>query len=182
MHVYSVLLVVIFVLAGSAAHGQSSDPLACRNEPAEIAIEACNRVINSGKYSRVDLAKAYLDRGQKYYTLKRYDDAMSNANSAIRLNALGPVDLAIAYSNLGNAYFATDQVDRAIAEYTSAIRINPKYAAPYTARGILRERKGEIDAALADYRRAASLPPDGFSDDEWARGTAERAIDRLTKR
>ena len=160
MHVYSLFLAAILALAVSAAQGQGSDPLACRNEPAEIAIEACNRVINSGKYSRVDLAKAYLDRGQKYYTLKRYDDAIDNANSAIRLKALSPVDLAIAYSNLGNAYFATNQVDEAIAEYTTAIRINPKYAAPYTARAILRERKGEIDAALADYRRALSTAPD----------------------
>jgi tetratricopeptide (TPR) repeat protein len=183
MHARTLLLTAIFTLAASAVQAQSGDPDVCRNDPdAEAAIEACSRVINSGSYSRVDLGKAYLDRGQKLYTLKRYDDAISNATSAIQLNALGPVDLAIAYSNRGNAYFATDRVDQAIGEYTTAIRINPKYAAPYTARGLLRERKGEIDSALADFRRALSTPLDGFSDDDWARGTAERAIERLTKR
>ncbi len=183
MHVFSAFLITTLALAVSAAQAQGTDPRSCRDEPnAESAIEACNRVINSGRYSKMDLAKAYLDRGQKYYTLNRHDDAISNATSAIQMNVLGPVDLAIAYSNRGNAYFVTDRADQAIAEYTTAIRINPNYAAPYTARGLLLQRKGDTNAALADFRRAVSLPRGDFSDDEWARSTAERHIEQLKQR
>lgn len=177
------LLAACLAVAAPAAIAQSDDPETCRSSTdLEAGIEACNRAINSGRYSGETLAKVYVDRGQKYYQLKNYGKAIEDASIAINRGSLSKVDLAIAYSNRGNAYFATDKVDQAIAEYTTAIGTNPKYAAPYTARGLLRERKGETELALADFRRALSTPSDGFGDDDWAHETAERAIDRLTKR
>jgi tetratricopeptide (TPR) repeat protein len=177
------LCAAFLAVTASAALAQSDDPETCRTgQDSETAIEACNRVINSGRYSGKTVNKAYLDRGQKYYQLKNYDRAVADASAAINSGLLLKADLAIAYSNRGNAYFAKNEVERAIAEYTNAIRVNPNYAAPYTARGLLRERKGERDAALSDFRMALRIPRGDFGDDDWAKSTAQDRIDELTKR
>lgn len=177
------LCAVSLAVAGSAALAQNDDPETCRSgQNPETAIEACNRVINSGRYSGETVSQAYVDRGHKYYRLKIYDRAAADASKAINSGLLSKADLALAYSNRGNVYFVTNEVERAIAEYTSAIRINPNYAAPYTARGLLRERRGERDAALSDFRQALRVPHGDYGDDDWAKSTARQRIDELTKR
>jgi tetratricopeptide (TPR) repeat protein len=178
------LLAGLFVFVTTPVSAQTGDTETCRiGSNPEIAIEACNRVINSGQSSRRDIARAYVDRGHKHYVLKNYDAAIRDATAAIELrNVLAPDDLAIAYSNRGNGYFVKDDPYRAIPDYTTAINTNPAYAAPYTARGLLRERKGEIEAALADFRQALRTPRGDFGDDGWARETAQRKIDALEKR
>ncbi len=177
-------LAAFLVVAAPQVLAQNDDPETCRvSSDVEAGIEACNRVINSGRYTRRELARAYVDRGQKYYVLKNHDQAIRDASRAIELgSAMAPIDLAIAYSNRGNGYFVTNQVDRAIADYTAAIRTYPDFAAPYTARGLMRERKGESEAALADFRAALRAPRGDFEDDDWAKSTAQNRIDHLTNR
>lgn len=174
---------VCIAVAGSAALAQGDDPEICRSGlDLEAGIEACDRIINSERYSPETTAKAYVDRGQKYYQSKDYARAIEDASAAIRMGSLLRVDLAIAYSNRGNAYFVKNDTDRAIENYSEAIRLNPDFAAPYTARGLMRERKGETAAALADFRAALRVPRGNFDDDDWAKSTSQRRIDELTKR
>ena len=47
----------------------------------------------------------------------------------------------------------------AIAEYNTAIRISPQYLYPYRSRAEAYEARGDLAAALADYRVALSLDP-----------------------
>jgi len=173
-----------FLALVSPLAAQGKDPESCRTNPdGDAAIEACNRVINSGRYSRSDVARAYLDRGQRYYTKNEIDRAIADASTAISTGALNAESLAIAYSNRGNGWFVKDDIDRAIADYTTAIRTNSRFAAPLTARGLLKEKSGDIEGALRDFRAALRIENrNRFDDDRWARETAERKLRELDRR
>jgi tetratricopeptide (TPR) repeat protein len=50
-------------------------------------------------------------------------------------------------------------LDLAIAQLSLEIRRNPKNAAAFCKRGIVRQRKGDLPGALADFERALALDP-----------------------
>ena len=51
------------------------------------------------------------------------------------------------------------EYDRAIEDCDKAVRVNPNEFRGYALRGFFFEKKGEMDKAIADYRRALSLEP-----------------------
>jgi tetratricopeptide (TPR) repeat protein len=65
-----------------------------------VAIEACNRAINSGQYHDVDLANAYMNRGAEFLRKREYDRTIADANASIKLFPTG----TLAYNNRGRAY------------------------------------------------------------------------------
>jgi tetratricopeptide (TPR) repeat protein len=149
----------------------------CSEESGEVAIAACTRVIDSTTASKDDLAQAYINRGQEYYLTEDYDRAIADATRAIEIEAS---KLQVAYSNRANAWAAKGDRARAIADYTRALRIDPKFPAPYTGRGIQREKQGDIRGALTDFRAALALPPT-YDDGEWAHEQAREGIARIGK-
>jgi tetratricopeptide (TPR) repeat protein len=61
---------------------------------------------------------------------------------------------AIALYIRGNGCLAGNELDKAIEYYSAAIRLYPGNSRAYYNRAIAHERKGEVDAAQADYARA----------------------------
>jgi tetratricopeptide (TPR) repeat protein len=61
--------------------------------------------------------------------------------------------------DLGNVYFDAEQFEPAIEMYSRALEIEPKDADVRTDRGIMYRRKGEIERAIADFRKAAGDNP-----------------------
>ena len=51
------------LLAGAVTALAATDPEICLDDSGDVAIEACNRVINSGRYSTEEVATAYINRG-----------------------------------------------------------------------------------------------------------------------
>ena len=124
------------------------------------------------------LSNPYTDRGQYYYSLKKYDEAIANFDQAILLNS---GDIAWAYGDRGNAYYAKGEDQKAIDNYDHAIAIDPNYAAAYTARGLLYEKAGAIDRALADYTASLKVSELLHDDTGWAHDTAQAHFAALTK-
>jgi len=60
----------------------------------------------------------------------------------------------------GMYYLKTGEHDRALAQFNQAIRLSPQYLYAYRYRAETYEKKGELAAALADYRVALSIDPD----------------------
>jgi tetratricopeptide (TPR) repeat protein len=63
------------------------------------------------------------------------------------------------------------KLDLAIAQLTLELRRNPKNAAAFSKRGIVRQRIGDLPAALADFERALALDPN-LTEARYHRGAA----------
>lgn len=61
------------------------------------------------------------------------------------------------YYHRGNAYLVEKNGQKAIEDYTQAIRINPNNVLAYRNRGEARSNLGDIQGAIQDLRKAASL-------------------------
>jgi tetratricopeptide (TPR) repeat protein len=119
-------------------------------------IEACTRIIRSGKERGRNLAIAYNNRGDGFWarnTKEADDKAMDDYTQAIRIDPR----YAVAYINRGLIFYRKDDMDSAIADYTRSIEINPKDPMAYNNRGNAYKKKGALDNALADYDDAIKL-------------------------
>ena len=99
---------------------------------------------------------AYLNRGNTYCKLERYEEALADYSEAIRLNPEGPS----AYVNRGNTYDDLERYEEALADYSEAIRLNPEDPSAYYNRGITYDDLECYEEALADYSEAIRLNPE----------------------
>ena len=131
------------LLLGSAIAAAAQDAETCRTGKGDW-IGACSRVVTSSRSTRDEVGNAYINRGQHYYEIRDYENALKDFNRAIPLR---PKWLQLAYGNRGNVYYQTGEDEKAIDSYDKAIEIDPQYAAAYTARGLLYEKIGLIERA-----------------------------------
>lgn len=102
-----------------------------------------------------DAAFAHINLGLAYYDDKRYDEAIEEYRTALRLNPNYPE----AHNNLGFAYCNKGRLDEAIYEYKAALRLNPNYARAYNNLGNAYMALGFIDDAIGYYKIALRLNP-----------------------
>ena len=121
----------------------------CIYQNGDVSIEACNRAINSGRYSGVDLANAYINRAAELIVKKEYDRGISDTDVAIKLFPQS----TLAYTNRGRAYQLKGDLKRAFADYSVAISHDPENPAAYINRASVREQQGDIKGAIADLKR-----------------------------
>ncbi len=57
-------------------------------------------------------------------------------------------------------YLEGDDLEKALKECESAIRLEPNLPSAYNYRGQVREEMGQLELAIADYRRATELDPE----------------------
>lgn len=129
----------------------------CYSEEAtdDQTLEGCTAMINSGRYTGVELSHAYDNRGYGFNHKGQYDSAIPDFDEAVRLD---PNNYQ-AFNNRGNAYTNKGQYDRAIPDYDQALRINPNYALSYSNRGNAYRLKGQYDRAIQDYNKAIQINP-----------------------
>ena len=116
-------------------------------------------------------AETYFTWGNTKYGLGDYKGAITDYDSAIRLNP----DYATTYYNRGNAKSKLGQHFAAIADYDTAIRLNPDYAEAHINRGAAKIKLGQHFAAIADYDIAIRLKPD-YADAYNSRGVAKSKL------
>ena len=100
-------------------------------------VEACTRLIDSGKYDQILRANLFTLRGFAHKARGELDQAIADYSESIRLdprNAFVFVDLGVTHENKG-------ELEQAIADYSEAIRINPKVVDAFYNRGLLYEKK-----------------------------------------
>ena len=93
------------------------------------------------------------------FQLKRYDDAISQWQKAIKLKP----DYHFGYNNLGNAFLLKNDLNQALLNYEEAIKINPNYfEAIYNKANIFLKLK-DFSKALKYYDKVLSLKNDYLS-------------------
>src|SRR5512141_1906746 len=90
--------VVLGALAGAAV--AADDMEICNKESGDVAIAACNRAINSGRYKGKTLAIIYVNRGAEWRGKKDDDKALADYTRAIQLDSSIPA----IYNNRANIY------------------------------------------------------------------------------
>jgi tetratricopeptide (TPR) repeat protein len=186
------LAMVAAALWSAPALAQSRAQLGplCTSEatPADLQIDACNKIIALKVFSGANLATVYFWRAVGWNKKGNYGQVIANTTEALRLKpdqALynmrgsayfdkGEYDIAIAdfndalrigppsgtiFHNRGNAWHAKGDNARAIADYDEAIRLSPKEAYSYQNRGSVKQALGDLDGALADINQAIRLNP-----------------------
>jgi tetratricopeptide (TPR) repeat protein len=169
---------VLMHIAGfsGAAVAQTPDQQRCFAHDPDLSIAGCTAMIQSGKETQEDLARAFDYRGFAYGRKQQYDLAIQDDDEAIRLNP----NYANAFFNRGNAYNGKGQSDRAIQDYDEAIRLNPNghgsaAANVFQNRGETYHSKGQNDRAIHDYDEAIRVEPN-YARAFYARGVALRAL------
>src|SRR5215475_3017784 len=149
----------------------------CGKQSGDLAIAACSRAIDSGRYTGQSLARLYTARGVAYQAKGDLDRAMADFNESMQAD----LTYARAYTTRGITWYRKGDLDRAMADFDEAIRLDPKGALHYSNRGIddyneairldpkddkayynrgvARGLKGDLDRAIAEYNEAIRLNP-----------------------
>lgn len=94
----------------------------------------------------------YIQRGKDQLAAKKYLDAQTSFEAAVKLDP----SLPVAYY-----YRGTYQLDHAlgVADLTKAIELKPDYAEAYYQRGLIHDLDSKYAVALKDYSKAIELNP-----------------------
>jgi Flp pilus assembly protein TadD len=129
-----------------------------RSGDTQLAIDAARRAVAA------DPTDPYLEEllgGAEAEHALATGDTATGHQAVTRLRALAassPADGSV-HIELGNALASVGDIDAAIAEYTTAAELVPQRVEPVRNLGLMQERKGDVDAAVATLQRALLIDP-----------------------
>lgn len=184
----AVLLAFIAGVIAPAWSAEDKDRVACfslSNEnykdksKFDLGLNACTRMINSGRFKDKALASLYRARGSWKQKKGALDASLADYGIAIRIE---PENVE-SFDYRADVYQQKGDLDAALADYDHASRINPTYAAAFFSRGMIYERKGDVGKARAEYNAAIAVPTkDRIA--QWAQDNARarlKALDEAPK-
>src|SRR5215203_4921180 len=121
----AVAMAALVTAPGGAQPANPSDEQRCTGQAGvtpPVQVAACTALIDSGRFTKQNLAILHSNRGIAHGKAGDYERAVADFDAALRVN---PNHLR-AFVNRGNANFARRDYDRAIADFTQAIRLEPK--------------------------------------------------------
>ena len=143
------------VLGDGAPHGCYE--AAQFNGSPRDGIAACSAAIDSNALTLADRAATFVNRGILKIRIADFSGALEDYDAGLILNP----DLAEAYVDRGAALIMIKRYGDAIADLSKGISLGTQdMHVAYYDRGIVRERKGDLVGACADYRQALALKPD----------------------
>ena len=95
-------------------------------------------------------------RGNSYFNLERYNDALADYNRSLELRPDDPTTL----TNRGVTLHHLELYDDALADYNRSLELRPDNPATLYNRGYVLDELGRYNDALADYNRSLELRPD----------------------
>ncbi len=140
----------------------------------QMTIDDYNKVVNNKVINPDPLYSiGYNGRGWTNYLLgqietkegneseakKLYQQAVSDANEAIRLQPEGNIQGSDYFHTRGAAKAALGDHQEAIEDFNECLRLKPKEALFYHDRGVSNEALGQHEAAEADFDKAKELKP-----------------------
>lgn len=102
-----------------------------------------------------NIERAYSNRGNTYFFLKKFDNALMDYDKAIALNPA----FVDPYVGRGNILLNRGEADKALRDYDKAIELDPKATAAYVGRADVRFERGQLDLALSDLNKSLELQP-----------------------
>jgi tetratricopeptide (TPR) repeat protein len=117
-------------------------------------LNACTRMIKSGRFKDKGLAAIYRARGSWKQKKGELDAALADYGISIRIE---PENVE-SYDYRADVYQQKGDLDKALADYEHASKLDPTYAAAYFSRGLIYEKKGDVDKARAEYNSAIAVP------------------------
>lgn len=124
-----------------------------RDQRAEV-IKKTTEAIDGGKLAGTDLANAYCLRAVAQVELGRFEDALQDTNSAVRVAPNAPSAL----SCRGDVYEHIGQFAKSVTDYSSAIALGGgSDGLAYRSRGIAKVYAGQIADANTDFAKSSEL-------------------------
>jgi tetratricopeptide (TPR) repeat protein len=154
-----------FVVPAAADDGES-----CVRGSGDTAIEACTRLLKSGRFDKRNLALIYSNRANQWDRKGDFDKALQDHSEAIRTDST----YAAGYMHRGNTYARRGDFERAIADHSEAIQMDPAYANGFYNRGLTYSRKGDHERAIADFTKGIELSAN--SSQLWGQRCWSRAV------
>ena len=121
----------------------------------EPQIKGCTALIESGKETTLVLSVAHTNRGNAYAAKGDYDLAISDYDTAIKLNPA----FSKPFNNRGVALQKKGEYDRAIKDFDEAIKLQPDYASAFANRAETNQKRHDYQRAARDYDEAIRLAP-----------------------
>jgi lipoprotein NlpI len=127
-----------------------------RSEMEEV-VKRVSASIEEGKLAGRDLAAAYAERASARGTLRRLDDALADANQAVKLAPRS----AEAVAARAAIFYQRNETARAVTDYDRALALGPRDAAMlYADRGRALFFAGKFDNAALDFAQAVKVAED----------------------
>ncbi|HHJ34323.1 MAG TPA: tetratricopeptide repeat protein [Gammaproteobacteria bacterium] len=103
-----------------------------------------------------DDARRYILRGDLYFLIHEFDEAVEDYTAAIELDS----SLDAAYFGRGLAYGRQGYISEGIEDLSHYIKLNPQSSLAYTKRGVRYLWLGDRDNAFDDLSKAVMLDPE----------------------
>jgi tetratricopeptide (TPR) repeat protein len=162
----------VLVIGAFNGRAVADDASVCSRESGDVAIAACTRAIESGRYSGHSLALKYINRGVEWKLKRDYEHALADYGAAIGLDD----KYADAFYDRCILYNLKEEYDRALADCNRAVKLGPSSEAIsatgaqrlgndrtnsdyYAERGFTYLAKKDYGHAIADYNVAIRLNP-----------------------
>jgi tetratricopeptide (TPR) repeat protein len=172
-----VVLVLSLVVASGTIQAQPEPPANPSNDGRyvpEVARQAAGE--GNAAFARRDFERAYraysrvldlapdnllglINLGVVEYYLKKFGDAETHLKRAVQIK----LDAAPAWLTLGILYMDQNRLDEALAALAQATLYDPRNARGRNYLGVVVGRKGWIDGAQAELRKAVEIDPN-YSD------------------
>lgn len=166
--------IVVLCLAFAACSNAAVDPdaVTCADADAatDAAVQACTRLLESGKHDASGRAAWLSNRGMHWQKAGRFEEAAEDFSEAI---ALAPDDARL-YLARGVTHGMAGQVDQALLDFERTIELDPESGFGYMNRATAQEKLGRYAESAASYDRAIALIPDQW--DSWDGRCWVRAI------
>lgn len=129
-----------------------------RKDHAEISVQIADQALANESLKPDEKANLLYQRSLAKAFLGQTDEAVRDAQEAIRLN---PQFLA-AYTATADMFARAGQADDAKAAFDRAVKAFPENPLVYNNRGEFLRASGQPEKAVADYTRAIELDPNYF--------------------
>lgn len=123
---------------------------------------------------RIDRANYLKQRGNKFYTAKRYETAIEVYTEALEVYPDQDETLAIFYSNRAACYAQLNQEEKVLENCNAALKIHPKYVKALFRRGQAFEKLEKYWESLLDYTTACII-------ENFGKNESMMAVDRVLK-
>ena len=135
------------------------------NMELDKAVDLFSRAISLGAYNLESRNDAYFWRGESYYRMGEYENAISDYRTYLNNTRQRNTDMyALAYYNLGYSYFKLKEYGEALNRFRQYVNLEsnqqtPAYADAYNRIGDCLFHNRQFAMAEENYTRAAQLQP-----------------------